>query len=146
MYMVCLVFEPGTAGWGNGQNHWARYGGRISYRMFGLLSLVWNYALMIGWELCGLFYKSLPIGKLRICNYGQFLTVNLAINYENNFYGRGLWSRLCEKRPEWPVKVAKCLQKLPKNEFTRKITDFDTFTKIAEECGRFGQINCCQRL
>ena len=24
--------------------------------------------------------------------------------------------------------------------------DFDTFTKIAEECGRFGQINYCQRL
>ena len=24
--------------------------------------------------------------------------------------------------------------------------DYDTFTKIAEECGRFGQINCCQRL
>ena len=24
--------------------------------------------------------------------------------------------------------------------------DFDTFTKIAQECGRFGQINCCHRL
>ena len=24
--------------------------------------------------------------------------------------------------------------------------DFDTFTKIALECGRFGQINCCQGL
>ena len=24
--------------------------------------------------------------------------------------------------------------------------DFDTFTKIAHECGRFGQINFCQRL
>ena len=22
--------------------------------------------------------------------------------------------------------------------------DFNTFTKIAKECGRFGQINCCQ--
>ena len=29
--------------------------------------------------------------------------------------------------------------------FTRKIIDFDTFTKIAMDCGRFGQINCCQR-
>ena len=28
-------------------------------------------------------------------------------------------------------KIAKCLQKLPKNYFTRKIIDFDTFTKIA---------------
>ena len=24
--------------------------------------------------------------------------------------------------------------------------DFDIFTKIAKECGRFGQINCCQSL
>ena len=24
--------------------------------------------------------------------------------------------------------------------------DFDTFTKIAKECRRIGQINCCQRL
>ena len=29
---------------------------------------------------------------------------------------------------------------------TRKIKDFDTSTKIAKECGRFGQINCRQRL
>ena len=28
-------------------------------------------------------------------------------------------------------KIAKCLQKLPKNDFTRKMIDFDTFTKIA---------------
>ena len=28
-------------------------------------------------------------------------------------------------------KIAKCLQKLPKNDFTRKMKDFDTFTKIA---------------
>ena len=27
-------------------------------------------------------------------------------------------------------KIAKCLLKLPKNEFTREIIDFDTFTKI----------------
>ena len=37
-------------------------------------------------------------------------------------------------------KFAKCLLKLPKNDFTRKMIDFDTFTKIAKECGRFGQI------
>ena len=35
-------------------------------------------------------------------------------------------------------KIAKCLKKLPKNDFTRKMIDFNTFTKIAEECGRFG--------
>ena len=43
-------------------------------------------------------------------------------------------------------KIAKCLQNLPKNDFNRKIKDFDTFTTIAYECGRFGQINCCKRL
>ena len=32
------------------------------------------------------------------------------------------------------------------NDFTRKMIYFNTFTKIAYECGRFGQINCCQRL
>ena len=35
--------------------------------------------------------------------------------------------------------------KVAKNNFTRKMTDFDTFTKIANECGRFGKINSCQR-
>ena len=45
-----------------------------------------------------------------------------------------------------PEKNRKCLLKLPKNDITRKIMDFDTFTKIALECGRFGQINWCQRL
>ena len=28
-------------------------------------------------------------------------------------------------------KIAKCPSKLPKNDFTRKMIDFDTFTKIA---------------
>ena len=28
-------------------------------------------------------------------------------------------------------KIAKCLEKLPKSDFTRKMNDFDTFTKIA---------------
>ena len=28
-------------------------------------------------------------------------------------------------------KIAKCLKKLPKNDFTRKMIAFDTFTKIA---------------
>ena len=41
-------------------------------------------------------------------------------------------------------KIAKCLEKLPKNDFTRKMIDFDTLSKIAQECGRFGQTNCCQ--
>ena len=41
------------------------------------------------------------------------------------------------------IKIAKCLLKLPKNDFTRKMNYFDTFTKIAYECRKFGQINCC---
>ena len=32
-------------------------------------------------------------------------------------------------------------KKLPKNDIIRKMIDFDTFTKIAYESGRFGQIN-----
>ena len=37
-------------------------------------------------------------------------------------------------------------KKLPKNDFNRKIKYFDTFTRIALECIRFGQINWVQRL
>ena len=33
-------------------------------------------------------------------------------------------------------------KKLPKNDFTRKIKDFDTFTKHPLKCGRFGPNNC----
>ena len=33
------------------------------------------------------------------------------------------------------IKIAKCLLKLPKNYFTRKMIDFDIFAKIALECG-----------
>ena len=35
---------------------------------------------------------------------------------------------------------------LLKNDFIRKMIDFDPFTRIAQECGRFRQINCCQML
>ena len=35
---------------------------------------------------------------------------------------------------------------LPKNDFTRKIKDFDNFTKIAQKCWQFGQNNCCHML
>ena len=36
--------------------------------------------------------------------------------------------------------------KVGQNDLTRKMIDFGTFIKTALECGRFGQINCCQRL
>ena len=38
----------------------------------------------------------------------------------------------CSLWAVWLEKNAKCLEKLPKNDFTRKITDFDSFTKIAK--------------
>jgi len=44
------------------------------------------------------------------------------------------------------IKIAKCLKKLPKNDFTIKMIDFKTFTKMPKNVERFGQINCCQRL
>ena len=46
----------------------------------------------------------------------------------------------------WPVKNRQMSIKVAQNEFTRKIKDFKTFTKIAQECRRFKQINCGQRL
>ena len=36
-------------------------------------------------------------------------------------------------------------KKLPKNNFTRKMNDFDTLTKIAKN-GQFGQNNCGHQL
>ena len=36
-----------------------------------------------------------------------------------------------DKLSVWQEKIAKYLQKLPKNESTRKIKDFGNFTKIA---------------
>ena len=46
----------------------------------------------------------------------------------------------CKKSCSWvqsayvqcdQIKFTKCLKKLPKNDFTRKMNDFDTFAKIA---------------
>ena len=39
--------------------------------------------------------------------------------------------------------IAKCLQKLPKNDFTRKMIDFDTFKKLPKNVSDFCQINFC---
>ena len=38
------------------------------------------------------------------------------------------------------IKIAKCLKKLPKNDFTRKMNGFDTFTKIADNVANLGKI------
>ena len=37
-------------------------------------------------------------------------------------------------------KIAKSLQKLPKNDFTRKIKDFDTFKKLPKNGGDWGKL------
>ena len=36
-----------------------------------------------------------------------------------------------DPRAVWPDKIAKCLQNMPKYDFTRKTDDFDTLTTIA---------------
>ena len=37
-------------------------------------------------------------------------------------------------------KIAKCLLKLPKNDFTRKIIDFNTFTKLPKNVGDLDEL------
>ena len=64
----------------------------------------------------------------------------------NHFVLPKLLSKVCVLRSVTRKKIAKCLQKLPKYDFSRKMIDFDTFTKNAQECGRFGKINYCQML
>ena len=39
-----------------------------------------------------------------------------------------------------PEKIAKCLYKFPKNDFTRKRIDFDTFTKLPKNVGDLGKL------
>ena len=76
--------------------------------------------------------------QLRVFPQSTYRTLHHSIKQMSNSW-KGV--QQCDQKI-----IAKCLQKLPKNDFTRKIIDFDNFTKIALECGRFGQINCCQRL
>ena len=54
------------------------------------------------------------------------LLLNGTINASNKVLRKN-WSSW----PVWPEKIPKCLLKLPKNDFTRKIIDSDTFSKIA---------------
>ena len=49
-------------------------------------------------------------------------------------------------QPVWPAKSRQMSTKLPKNDFTRKFKDFDTYTKMAIKCGLFGPNNFCQSL
>ena len=51
-------------------------------------------------------------------------------------------------RSKWLAVVYSVTRKKSPNVYKSctKMIDFETFTKNAKECGRFGQINCCQRL
>ena len=42
--------------------------------------------------------------------------------------------------PVWPEKIAKCLYKLPKNDFTRKMKDINTSKKLPMDVGDFGKL------
>ena len=43
-------------------------------------------------------------------------------------------------------KLPNVYKKWPKTDFTRKMKEFDTFSKIALKMWQFGQNNCCHRL
>ena len=49
--------------------------------------------------------------------------------------------------PVWPVKSRQMTIKVAQKWFQQKNYRFwHLYKKIVEECGRFGQINCCQKL
>ena len=56
------------------------------------------------------------------------------------------WHDADTRATVWPVKSRQTSIKLPKNESTRKMKDFDTYTKITLNGGNLGNKNCCQRL
>ena len=56
------------------------------------------------------------------------------------------WHDADTRETVWPVKSRQTSIKLPKNESTRKMKDFDTYTKITLNGGNLGNKNCCQRL
>ena len=74
----------------------------------------------------------LVLGSMLISNECPELKRSLG---ENNKYGSTnivqrihLFLSFCRLMSVWSEKIAKCLCKLPKNDFTQKMIDFDTFT------------------
>ena len=63
--------------------------------------------------------------KNYFCRNGPNLGFPSVFSLFSQFNGKDS-SNQCDQ-----IKIAKCLQKLPKNDFTRKMNDFDSFTKIA---------------
>ena len=56
---------------------------------------------------------------------------NIATTFNILYIEQGWWQ--CDQ-----LKVAKCLSKLPKNDFTRKMKDFNTLQKWPKNVGNFG--------
>ena len=55
----------------------------------------------------------------------------------------------CTKAAVWKVKSCQISIKLPKNDFTTKMKDFDNFTKIDQNVGNLGKIidaTCFEKL
>ena len=47
--------------------------------------------------------------------------------------------------PVWPEKNRQISINLPKNDFTRKIKDFETFTKLPKNVGDLGKLIVAKR-
>ena len=43
-----------------------------------------------------------------------------------------MYGKQCDR-----IKIAKCLKQLPKYDYTRKMNDFDSFTKLPNNVGDF---------
>ena len=96
-------------------------------------------------------YKILPLTgfELRTSGVGNDFSANEAQLQSNLLFfveSKPLEQEISSTVSVWPEKNRQMSTKVPKNDFTRKNKDFDTITKIAWECRRFGQINCCQRV
>ena len=64
-------------------------------------------------------------------NNQQLFSTLFSVSYLILHWRKSKVEYLLNPHPVWPEKTAKCLQKLPKNDFNRKMIDFDTFTSIA---------------
>ena len=72
-----------------------------------------------------------------LCGQSIWVTYNLVTR---NFSETWILGSVTSK------KLPNVYKSCPQKYFTTKIKEFDTFTKIAYACWRFGRINCCQRL
>ena len=67
---------------------------------------------------------SIPI-KVGMCG-GKMYRYGWVVNHRDSLQSKFATLDQCDQ-----IKIAKFLQKLPKNDFARKMIDFGTFTKIA---------------